>query len=176
MKSLETIQKTFRVFQILSKIAMILSLLWAGLAALGLLCGIVWYTGGTVVGADQELLHTMIGTGSLPQMIGVLTANVIMALTDSALFAYALGYLKSEQADGTPFTHRGAKQIRQLGMRYIVLPLVATILIAVVYGVFDIPSNLGGDWSNASGITTGIVLILASLIFSYGAELEEKVK
>ena len=142
----------------------------------GLLCGIVWYTGGTVVGADQELLQTMIGTGSLPQMIGVLTANVIMALTDSALFAYALGYLKSEQADGTPFTHRGAKQIRQLGMRYIVLPLVATILIAVVYGVFDIPSNLGGDWSNASGITTGIVLILASLIFSYGAELEEKVK
>ena len=108
MKSLETIQKTFRVFQILSKIAMILSLLWAGLAALGLLCGIVWYTGGTVVGADQELLHTMIGTGSLPQMIGVLTANVIMALTDSALFAYALGYLKSEQAEGTPsvsYTH-----------------------------------------------------------------------
>ena len=41
MKSLQTIQKTFRVFQVLTKIAMILSFVWAGFAALGLLCGIV---------------------------------------------------------------------------------------------------------------------------------------
>ena len=34
MKSLQTIQKTFRVFQVLTKIAMILSFVWAGLAAL----------------------------------------------------------------------------------------------------------------------------------------------
>ena len=39
MKSLQTIQKTFRVFQILTKIAMILSFVWAGLALLGMLCG-----------------------------------------------------------------------------------------------------------------------------------------
>ena len=41
MKSLQTIQKTFRVFQILSKIAMIRSFIWAGMAALGLLCAMV---------------------------------------------------------------------------------------------------------------------------------------
>ena len=55
MKSLETVQKTFRVFQILTKIAMILSFVWAGLSALGLLCGAVWYRSGAV-GASQELL------------------------------------------------------------------------------------------------------------------------
>lgn len=38
MKSLETIQKTFRVFQILAKVFMILSFVWAGLSALGLAC------------------------------------------------------------------------------------------------------------------------------------------
>ena len=37
MKSLQTIQKIFHVFEILTKIAMILSFVWAGLAALGLL-------------------------------------------------------------------------------------------------------------------------------------------
>lgn len=40
-KSLQTIQKTFRVFQILAKIDMIFSYVWAGLAALGLLCVLV---------------------------------------------------------------------------------------------------------------------------------------
>ena len=56
MKSLQTIQKTFRIFQTLTKVMMVLSFVWAGLAALGLLCGIVWYNGGSVFGADQALL------------------------------------------------------------------------------------------------------------------------
>lgn len=176
MKSLTTIQKTFHVFQVLTKIAMILSLIWAGLAALGLLCGIVWYTGGTVIGGDRELLQALTETGSLSEMIGVLTASVILALTDATLFVWTLRYLKDEQADGTPFTHRGADQIRQLGIRTIVLPLVAAILVSIVYGIFDVSKNLAGDWSNASSISMGITLILASLIFRYGAELEEKVR
>lgn len=41
MKSLQTIQKTFRIFQTLTKVMMVLSFVWAGLAALGLLCGVV---------------------------------------------------------------------------------------------------------------------------------------
>jgi len=40
LNSLHTLQKTFRVFQILSKVAMILFFVWAGLTALGLLWGI----------------------------------------------------------------------------------------------------------------------------------------
>ena len=43
MKSLQTIQKTIGVFQVLTKIAMILSFVWAGLALLGMLFGVVWY-------------------------------------------------------------------------------------------------------------------------------------
>ena len=153
MKSLQTIQKTFRIFQTLTKVMMVLSFVWAGLAALGLLCGIVWYNGGSVVGADQGML---------------------LALTDGTLLAFALHYFKAEQADGTPFTKRGADEIRRLGIRTIVLPLVAAILAATVHAVFHLPANAGSDWSNAYSLTMGIVLILASLVFRYGAELEEK--
>ena len=46
MKSLQTIQKTFRVFMILSRIGMILSFAWAGTSLLGMVCGMVWYQGG----------------------------------------------------------------------------------------------------------------------------------
>ena len=104
MKSLQSIQKTFRVFQILARIAMILSFIWAGMAALGLLCGIVWYNGGTVVGADQDMVLSLTVTGGLSEMICVLLADTILALTDGTLLFHALRYYKTEQADGTPFT------------------------------------------------------------------------
>lgn len=174
MKSLQTIQKTFGVFQILTKIAMILSFVWAGLAATGMLCGIVWYHGGIVVGANQDMLYKLTETGGLTEMIGNLLADTILALTDGILLAFALRYFKAEQSDGTPFTKHGAERIKRLGIRTIVLPLVAAILIAVVCSVFHLPKDAVGDWSNLNSVGMGIVLILASLIFRYGAELEEK--
>lgn len=174
MKSLETVQKTFRVFRILTKVAMILSFVWAGLAALGMLCGTVWYQGGTVVGVDYALLYTLTKTGGLSEMIGALLTDVIFALTDGILLAFALRYFSAEQKDGTPFTKRGAVQIKRLGIRTIVLPLVAAILAAIVCAIFELPQNAGGDWGSLTSVCMGIVLILASLIFRYGAELEEK--
>ena len=36
--------------------------------------------------------------------------------------------------------------------------------------------SAGRDWGNLGSLCTGITLILASLIFRYGAELEERVK
>lgn len=173
MKSLETVQKTFRVFQILTKIAMILSFVWAGLSALGLLCGAVWYRSGAV-GASQELLYFLTETKGLSEMTAVLLGEAIMALTDGVLLSFACRYFKAEQADGTPFTHSGADQIKRLGIRTIVLPLVAVIVIAVIFAVFDVPQPANSDWSNISSVSTGIVLILASIIFRYGADLEEK--
>ena len=172
MKTLQTIQKTFRVFQTLSKIAMILSFVWAGLAALGLLCGMVWYSGGNVFGASQELLYSLTVTGGLTEMIGVLLVDMILALTDGTLLVFALRYFKLEQADGTPFTQHGADRVLRLGILTIVLPLVAAILSALVCEFLTLPQDAVRDWGNLGSLTMGIVLILVSLIFRYGAELE----
>ena len=174
MKSLQTIQKTIGVFQVLTKIAMILSFVWAGLALLGMLFGVVWYCGGNVVGADRGMLYTMTNTGKLTEMIGVLLADSIFALTDGVLLAFVLRYFKAEQSDGTPFTFHGAGQVKRLGIRAIVLPIVTSILAAIVTAIFDIPQGSIGDWSSLPGIIAGVGLILFSLILRYGAELEEK--
>lgn len=172
MNSLNTVQKTFKVFQVLSKVAMILSFVWAGLIALGLLCGAVWYSGGTVVGASRETLLVMTETNSLNQMLGVLLSELVFALTDGVLFLLAFRYFRQEQADGTPFTRDGAGQIKRLGIRTIVFPLVALILAAVFHELFGV--TRAADWGNQFSVSLGIVLILASLIFRYGAELEER--
>ena len=172
MKSLNTIQKTFQVFKVLSKVAMILSFLWAGLTVAGLLCGIAWYSGGTVMGLTPEGLLSLTLTGSLNQMMGVLLSDLVFALADGILFLYAYRYFRREQADGTPFTKTGAELVKRLGIRTIVLPLVAAILSALFFEVFDLPQAALGARDNLSGLTMGIVLILTSLIFRYGAELE----
>lgn len=173
MKQPETIQKTFWVIQILTKIFMILSFVWAGLAVLGIVYSVVWYQDGIVVGAERKLLYMLTETCGLTELIGTLLVETIAALTDGILFASAYRYLKAEQHDGTPFTHRGADQIRQLGISVIVLPMVALILIAVVCAIFVLPQSTANDWGNGFSVCLGIVLILASLIFHYGADLEE---
>ena len=173
MKSLQTIQKTFRVFQTLSKIAMVLSFVWAGLAALGLLCGILWYSGGNVFGVNQELLYSLTVTGGLTEMIGVLLVDFILALTDGILLVFALRYFKAEQADGTPFSHSGADLMKRLGILLIVLPAVATILVGILHGIFDMVQIEAADVGNGTSVMMGIMLILVSLILRYGAEMEE---
>ena len=173
MKSLQIIQKTFRVFQTLSKIAMVLSFVWAGLAALGLLCGVLWYSGGNVFGVNQELLYSLTVTGGLTEMIGVLLVDMILALTDGILLVFALRYFSAEQADGTPFSHSGADLMKRLGILLIVLPAVATILVGVLHGIFDMVQIEAADVGNGTSVMMGIMLILVSLILRYGAEMEE---
>ena len=94
-----------------------------------------------------------------------------MTLTDGVLFLFAWQYLKAEEAAGTPFTVSGADTVKKLGIRIIVLPLVAVIISAVIYGCFGLTPDV--DISSGGCVITGGVLILVSLIFRYGAELEE---
>lgn len=168
MRSLITIQKTFKVFKTLSMIAMIVSFIAAGTALLGLLCVIEWQSEGMLGFGKNVMAFT--GTTSLEPAICALLSDAVLALTDGFLFLFAWRYFKTEQADGTPFTHNGADQIRNLGIKTIVMPLVAVIISAAIYGCFGMTN--APDWSNAVSVELGIVLILASLVFHYGAELE----
>ena len=52
------------------------------------------------------------------------------------------------------------------------MPIVAVVIASVITVCLGV--ERGGDVSNLPGVITGIVLILASLIFRYGAELEEQ--
>lgn len=173
MKSLQTVQKTMRVFQILTKVAMILSYVWAGLAALGLLCALVWSGGGTVAGAEQELLYALTETGGLKEMTALLLTETVAALLDGILMTFAYQYLKAEQAEGTPFTQSGADKIKRLGIRTIVLSVVSQAVVELVFAAFEMNASAFRDQGDSFGVTVGVVMILASLIFRYGAELEE---
>lgn len=174
MKNLQTIQKTFKIFGILSKVAMILSFVGAGAAAVGPLIGIVMYNGGNVYNIFGEKIIRFTKTSELTEMIGVMLADFILALSDGILFLLAMRYFNAEQADGTPFTVNGAERIKRLGIQSLVIPPVAFILSSIVYQIFNITKR--SEWGNGATFIIGIVLILVSMIFHYGAELEKNNK
>ena len=172
MRSLQTVQKTFRVFQILTKIAFIFSIVGASICAVGALCAMAWYTGGQVFSLFGEPITFFAGREDMHRAMAVLLSELVCLTTDAILLGFAGRYFKTEQAEGTPFTESGADLIKKLGIRCIWMPIVAVVIASVITVCLGVESS--SDISNLPSVVTGIVLILASLIFRYGAELEKQ--
>lgn len=92
----------------------------AGLLLLELICGIVISSTGAVIAGNMETVYKLTSSTSFLEMVGTLLAEFVLTLTDALLFFHAWKYFSAEQADGTPFSHRGG-----LG---IMLILVSVIL------------------------------------------------
>ena len=102
--------------------------------------------------------------------MAILLSDLVFLVTESVLLFFARQYIKSEQAEGTPFTEKGADQLKKLGIRCIWMPIVAMVIVPII--LLSLNVDRGGDISNLPSVATGLVLILASVIFRYGAELE----
>ena len=166
MNSLQTVQKTFQLLQVLAKVAKILCIVGASL------CAVAWRSGGQMLRLFDEPLWSFADGADPLQVCAELLAAAIMLTTGAVLLAFAGRYLKAELADGTPFTERGTEQLKKLGIRCICIPVTA---IAVAASAAALLGVQGIDIiSDLPGVITGVVLILVSLIFCYGAELEGK--
>lgn len=174
MKTLQTIQKTFRLFLRLTRAAKVLCIGGAVLSCVGALCMIVPYHGGRVFSLFGDPIELFSPSAALKQQYVALLAASIRMIADSVLLTFAQDYLETEQLDGTPFTTAGAEKLKALGVRCIWIP-IAAIALAVTVAVCLGEESIG-EAGNAFSVTVGIFLILASLIFRYGAELEQQPK
>ena len=59
-----------------------------------------------------------------------------------------------------------------MGVRTIVLLLAAAVFSTLTYEFFGRATAMVVDWDNLVSVSLGLVMILASLVFRYGAELE----
>ena len=174
MTTLQTIQKTFHVFEVLTKIARILCIVGACVCGAGALCAVAVQNGVRIFSLFSEQVAVFPAGTDLKQLFANLLSATIMLTADAVLLVFAGRYFKVEQAEGTPFTANGAELLKKLGIRCIYVPIVAIVISAVVTAVLGMPDVDGGIVSNLPGIGVGLILILASFIFRYGAELEEK--
>ena len=60
-----------------------------------------------------------------------------------------------------------------LGIKLIVMPIVAVVIAATIYASFGIDA---AEPDNGASVVMGIALILVSMILRYGAELEQRNK
>lgn len=115
MNTLQTIQKTFRIFHVLAKIAFIFSIVGAALCAVGALCSVTGLTGGNNLILFGEPISSHIGSGEINYVLAALLSDMVILISDSILLGFTGRYLALEQAEGTPFTENGANTLRRRG-------------------------------------------------------------
>ena len=170
-KNLTIIQKCARVFRILVRVGLILSIV--GLV-LGAAAAVLWgrWNNTPDSGIDAlDRLMAVIDRGSYYRTLATLIADTAACAISGSLLWFAHSYLTHELADGTPFTGSGATELRRLGVLTILLPLASLIVRAIPYAAFDV--SVPGGMDNASSVVLGVVLIIASVVFRYGAELTQ---
>ncbi len=170
MKNLKTVQGIAKVLKIITLVTSILSFVSIG----------VLVVGGTLVailpfGANSWLYELLINVTGTPEPIkeGVsMICEGIFLVGPAIVSVLTYYYFKHQVEDGTPFTHRGADELRTHGILTIVLPLCTEIVasaFAVIVGATDFFAEVGASVE----ITLGIALILLSFVFKHGAELAE---
>lgn len=170
MNTLSKIQKFFHIFGIFIKIAYVFSIVGAVFCAVGALCVVAGIGGGqafTLFGKPVIIYESSLGAN---QTLAVMLSSLLFLVTDAILLGLANQYIKREQAQGTPFTQAGADYLKKLGISCIWMPIVTTVVVQVV--LVCLKAEQGGDLSNLPSVGTGVLLILTSLIFRYGAQLE----
>lgn len=168
-KNLTIIQKCARVFRILVRVGLILSILGLVFGAAAALLWVRW-NNMPASGIDAlDRLMAMVDKGSYFRTLATLITDAVACAISGLLLWFAYSYLTHELADDTPFTGSGATELRRLGVLTILLPLASLIMRAIPYAALDVSAPYGLD--NASSVVLGVVLIIASVVFRYGAEL-----
>lgn len=163
MKSLQRVQKAAQILRILAKIGYIFAIVGTVCSVLGaIFCG--------VFGSNarvQEWLAKEGETFVTREYVCHCICGAIGCAAGIAVAYFTLQFYDHELAAGTPFAKPLVKEIRKLGLLHILLPLAASIVVAVVSAAMHTEVDF-----NASGsITAGIAYLLLSLPMDYGADL-----
>ncbi len=175
MKSLKTIQVLAKIGRIISKIIFILCIVGfcciaAGIAAMVIGVGTVKIDGTTIHALIEEYAEL-----NVPSIIAGMSCAAVYCAAGAVNSKFAEVYFKNELKDGTPFTHRGAKELLRLGILNIAIPAVAAALCAG--GLFLAnklyPEIALKEFDGGAYLGVGIMMIVLSLFCRYGAELRE---
>ncbi len=164
MKSLKTVQTIYKVFSVLAKIVFICAIIGAAGSLVGALVMLI----APIFGEDfVNLIISGAEVDNITQLAVGLVAEAIFLAGQIVTTWYVCRYMKNELKDGTPFTERGADELMRTGI----------INLAVGFGAYVVASTVAvlagaGDFmSEGFSIFGGLIMILSSFIFRYGAEL-----
>ena len=175
MRSLHTIQVLAKIGKVISTVLFILCIVGACLSLAGVICLL---SGFEAIEIGDVTLRSIIETNSdilMPALYGSLISGVVLCIAEAVISKYAEIYFKHELEAGDPFTFEGADELKHVGIMAIVVSLAAQILLsiglAVASGYMKGINEISTGEFNSIGI--GIILIVISVFFRYGAEIKE---
>ncbi|MBQ9162963.1 MAG: hypothetical protein IJX74_06775 [Clostridia bacterium] len=175
-KSLKTVQVFFKIAEIVCLVLFIFSIIGAvgGLVGASLL-----FTLGNMElpGIGDSISGMIMSESGLSYWDTCYScvAAVIGCVGMGIVYKFAHVYFKNENAVGTPFTYEGSKELLRLGILAMAIPMAVYMLTDLVWGIcfllapyeFTLVNEFSAD------ITGGLMLLIASFVFKYGAELNE---
>ena len=181
-KTLHTIQKLAKLGKVLSTIVFILCIVAAALCIAGAVCWELFgnfeieLLGGGITIHNLVESETGIAGGAV---YTACAAGFVLLLGEVVLSKMAQKYFKHELQAGTPFTMEGAKELKSLGIKTIVVPLIACVAAAIVHGVMEAALQMGDgefDTDITVNLGLGIMFIVGSLLCRLGAQQNEEKK
>lgn len=175
MKSLKTIQVLAKIGRILSKIIFICCIVGFCFCVAGILSLAVGVDGIQLGGVNiRGIIENEAGL-SMPALYTALALGALLCAAEAVLSKFAEVYFRNERKDGTPFTHRGARELTRLGILTIAISLataiICAIVISIVGNVYPEVEKLSGESGVSLGL--GIMMIVLSVFCRYGADLRE---
>ena len=177
-KNYKILQTIAKIGKILSKVAFVFSIIgicgcFVGLLSNVLGSGKVFKIGGvTIYGLLAEF-----DAYNVKSISATLVAWLIVCIGQAVLAKYAELYFRNALMAGTPFTQVGARELRRLGILTMVIPTGCAVVAEVVQGILTGFMNISVDgwmefnFDNESSVVVGVMLIVASFLCGYGAEL-----
>ena len=180
MKSLKTIQVLAKIGKVLSIIARVCCMIGGITCAVtaGLLAvygeKAIQITKDNANQIDDEQARQIMEKLTSPMLITFVAIAAAFCFAGAVVARFAQNYFKHEIEDGTPFTMRGAQELKRLGIIYIAVNLGVSIVAGAVYAVvsksWELPDKVE---FNGLSIGLGIAFLVVSVILRYGAELTE---
>lgn len=178
-KTLKTIQRCMKIGKIISTIVYVFCIIGTIGCLVGIAC-LYFFPQDQVIQLGPVTVHGLVGYNknalSLSSCYTAMMIGAILCLFEFGIARSAKKYFKNELAAGTPFTFEGAKELMKLGIKVIVLPIVAVIVADVVYQVMNyyFTDIMDMHIDDFVSVGTGLMLMFLSLICKYGAEVGEK--
>ena len=172
-KALKTVQGFAKVAKVLSMIVFVCSIV--GFVG----CVIAAVVAAAVTGSFFDTIKDMIVKFTKEDtaigkdaLLAVSVAGAIICAAEAVLSKFAFNYFRREVKDGTPFTASGALELRRLGYLALFIPIGASMIVGIFYGIMQ--KSFAGipDWSfsNGSTIVIGALFLIGSYVFEYGTE------
>lgn len=178
-KSLRTIQRLMKAGKIISTIINVFCIVGIIGCMVGIACLYV-FPQNQVIQLGPVTVHGLVEAGgnkySLSSCYTAMFMGLVFCLFEANLSRSARNYFRNELEVGTPFTYEGAMELRRLGIKVIVLPIIAVIVADVIYKVMNyyFTDIMDMHVDQFVSVGMGLMFIILSCVCKYGAELEEK--